>query len=702
MSRFLGQDQFIAILVIWAGAWLFTKMCDFISGLFKEIFGNIKKTFRTLVCRFNKAPDSFFVDENTDLMDIEKKFAAGSYDSEIYDLLTYNPFNELLSDIQRGSLLFSKTHITPPPKWTSWALKKENYTLPPTPRFKGFLKPLNFIGEKGIKEMISKANHLAERQRTAFKQIKERNNLVEKIYEEACQRFSLAKETQRKIIDLGSRIDKIKRTLYSYDPLEFNIDHYQEELAVQLASLLKEKTIIASKVGFIEDLISLSKMEQRPPYENIESLSEYPIPFLQAPPKKPLPIRLNKWDDIKDFKSLIGRPLDHEDDVHEIERPFISYQLIRKGFTEALTKNNGEIEQLYQTAEKKFTQASHQLSAIIKKKAKLESMVRDAREKNSKGLIARVTQTLNLIQFPSFVPSGFELSVDEESKILILEYQFPDVGSIQWESYSKKVNKTEEKKANITLYPLLAMRLACELARLDVHDIIEAVVVNGWADYIETTTGQTKRAYCCSLFAMKDNLRNINLSSADPIAAFSALKGLYSKSLEITPILPILKLNTEDKRFIDSKEVLQNMDPGENIAKMGWEEFEHLCRELFEKEFASSGATVKVTRTSRDQGVDAVVFDTDPLRGGKIVVQAKRYTNRVDVSAVRDLYGAIINEGAIKGILVTTSHYGTESYNFSKDKPITLINGKELLGLLHKHGYSFKIDLDEAKRLLLQ
>jgi restriction system protein len=237
------------------------------------------------------------------------------------------------------------------------------------------------------------------------------------------------------------------------------------------------------------------------------------------------------------------------------------------------------------------------------------------------------------------------------------------------------------------------------LARLDFNDLVEAIVVNGWSNYVEKSTGQVKRAYCSSLFATKTQLQTINLSAADPLAAFSALKGVAARSLELTPIAPILRLNTEDKRFVDAKDVLANMAQGENLAAMDWEDFEHLCRELFEKAFAGSGAEVKVTQASRDQGVDAVIFDPDVLRGGKIVVQAKRYTNTVDVSAVRDLYGAIINEGATKGILVTTSHYGPDAYGFAKDKPITLLNGEELLGLLQKYGYSFKIDLAEAKRL---
>ena len=115
-----------------------------------------------------------------------------------------------------------------------------------------------------------------------------------------------------------------------------------------------------------------------------------------------------------------------------------------------------------------------------------------------------------------------------------------------------------------------------------------------------------------------------------------------------------------------------------------------------------TGGEVKVTRASRDGGVDAVAFDPDPIRGGKIVIQAKRYTNVVGVSAVRDLYGTVMNEGATKGILVTTADYGQDSYEFAKDKPLTLLSGSELLYLLQKHGHRARIDLAEAKKLALE
>jgi len=155
-----------------------------------------------------------------------------------------------------------------------------------------------------------------------------------------------------------------------------------------------------------------------------------------------------------------------------------------------------------------------------------------------------------------------------------------------------------------------------------------------------------------------------------------------------------------DKRFIDSVDNLHTVSSDFNLAAMDWQEFEHLVREIFEKEFTNNGSEVRVTQSSRDGGVDAIAFDPDPIKGGKIVIQAKRYTNVVGVSNVRDLYGTVINEGANRGILITTSDFGADSHNFIKDKPISLINGQNLLYLLEKHGYSAKIDISEAKAIL--
>jgi restriction system protein len=69
----------------------------------------------------------------------------------------------------------------------------------------------------------------------------------------------------------------------------------------------------------------------------------------------------------------------------------------------------------------------------------------------------------------------------------------------------------------------------------------------------------------------------------------------------------------------------------------------------------------------------------------------------VGVSAVRDLYGTLQNEGASKGILVTTSGYGKAAFEFAEGKPLELLSGSHLLYLLEQHaGVKAKIEMPEA------
>ena len=124
-----------------------------------------------------------------------------------------------------------------------------------------------------------------------------------------------------------------------------------------------------------------------------------------------------------------------------------------------------------------------------------------------------------------------------------------------------------------------------------------------------------------------------------------------------------------------------------NLMELNPWEFEQLIANLFGK----MGLESKLTRSSRDGGVDCVAYDLRPVLGGKVVIQAKRYRHTVGVSAVRDLYGTMMNEGANKGILVTTSGYGPDAFEFAKAKPIELIEGGGLLYLLQGVGIEARI-----------
>ena len=246
---------------------------------------------------------------------------------------------------------------------------------------------------------------------------------------------------------------------------------------------------------------------------------------------------------------------------------------------------------------------------------------------------------------------------------------------------------------------LLALKSIQAIFTHDDEDFLTGVLYNGVIQDYSQTTGKLERKIIMSIFVRKEQFEEIDLDHVDPKACFKALKGVSAaKLIDVTPVNPVLVLDKEDHRFIEGHNVATHS--GTNLASMDWQDFEQLVRQVLEMEFGKNGGEVKVTQASRDGGVDAVIFDPDPLRGGKIIVQAKRYTNTVPVSAVRDLYGTLINEGASSGILITTSDYGPDSYDFAKDKPLKLLNSGHLLGLLQKNGIQGYIDLEEAKRLL--
>ncbi len=291
--------------------------------------------------------------------------------------------------------------------------------------------------------------------------------------------------------------------------------------------------------------------------------------------------------------------------------------------------------------------------------------------------------------------------------MLIIEYllpsfmQFPKVKEIRYlktKNQYREINFSKRELSNI--YEDILYRIVLDLLnksfKNDLVGSIESIVFNGWTNSINRATGLYDKICILSIFCEKKEFMKINLPNVDPKECFKNMKGVSaSKITNSVAIKPIISIERKDNRFVPSKEV--QISSSTNLALMDWEDFEHLIREIFELEFRINGGEVKVTQSSRDGGVDAIAFDPDPIRGGKIVIQAKRYTNTVGVSAVRDLYGTVMNEGATKGILVTTSDYGSDSFKFAKGKPITLINGGNLLYLLKKHGYNARINIKEAK-----
>lgn len=342
--------------------------------------------------------------------------------------------------------------------------------------------------------------------------------------------------------------------------------------------------------------------------------------------------------------------------------------------------------------------------------------IEDQKNNYDKGLPTAIIDYCDMVlsnsTYPDYFPQEVDIDYNSETKTLIMDYSLPSPDDLPRVKEVKYIQSRDEIKESYlsnsafnkiydSLLYQISLRSLHELFEADVVNGIKSIVFNGWVESIDKATGKKINACILSIQAIKGEFVEINLSQVDPKLCFQSLKGVGSSKLHsLSPIAPIIKIDRDDPRFVSSYDVTSELDHSVNLAAMDWQDFEHLIRELFEKEFNQSGGEVKITRASRDGGVDAVAFDPDPIRGGKIVIQAKRYTNVVGVSAVRDLYGTVMNEGATKGILVSTADYGPDAYNFAKEKPLTLLNGNNLLHLLQTHGHKAKIDLKEAKKII--
>lgn len=356
-------------------------------------------------------------------------------------------------------------------------------------------------------------------------------------------------------------------------------------------------------------------------------------------------------------------------------------------------------------------QAAHEKEVAEHNRA-IEDLIGSLREGNEEAVMEHASLVLEASDYHGLIEKEFVLDYRSPDKTLLVEYELPNPDDLPTVKTVRFVRATGEFKETPlaakakkdlfedTIYQI-ALRTIHEVLEADEFQNIENVAFNGFVTAINPANGLSNRNCILSVLCSRAEFEKIDLARVEPKACFKALSGVSAASLAaLAPIPPIITIDKSDRRFVDGREIANTLDASVNLAAMDWEDFEHLIRELFEKEFNSRGGEVKVTQSSRDEGVDAIAFDPDPISGGKIVIQAKRYTRTVGVAAVRDLYGTVMNEGATKGILVTTSDFGPDAHKFATSKPLTLLNGANLLHLLSKHSYDARIDLAEAREAL--
>lgn len=106
------------------------------------------------------------------------------------------------------------------------------------------------------------------------------------------------------------------------------------------------------------------------------------------------------------------------------------------------------------------------------------------------------------------------------------------------------------------------------------------------------------------------------------------------------------------------------------IDKLSGEEFER----LLEAHFIDKGYKVSLTPKTNDYGADLLLRKGDE----KIVVQAKRYKNKVGNSAIQEIVAAKAYYKANKAMVVTNSFFTQNAINLAKANNVELWDRRKM------------------------
>ncbi|MHC5902710.1 restriction endonuclease [Streptomyces sp. S6] len=307
--------------------------------------------------------------------------------------------------------------------------------------------------------------------------------------------------------------------------------------------------------------------------------------------------------------------------------------------------------------------------------------------------------------WPDGFPRRLTAAYDPAARELVLDWELPGYDVVP-EAKSVRYAPGEDREKETarpvgqrrTLYREVVAQCALlvlhELYAADTFGVLESVVLNGIVEGADPATGRPARLPLVTLRAARRVFTGLLLAQVDAVSCLTeGLRGqLSARPDQLTAVRTGRRPEDVGNRVVTHADGgvageepdLYTMDP---IA------FEGLVAELFR----AMGMRAVTTQWSGDGGVDVDATDPTPIRGGKIVVQVKRYRNTVPPTAVRDLYGTVQGAGANKGVLVTTSSFGPGSRDFAAGKPLELISGPELVDLLHRHGLRGRLGDGEAR-----
>ena len=314
------------------------------------------------------------------------------------------------------------------------------------------------------------------------------------------------------------------------------------------------------------------------------------------------------------------------------------------------------------------------------------------------GVERYVLSQLEAAPRPEGMPDRLEVAYQPTDHRLLITRDLPSFAIIPAErefNYIKTrdviVSKPRPDKEIRQRYANLVAQLALltmhEVFRLVPAEIVDEVSISGHVSTKNKATGQPERPCLVSVVTTRDQFQELVLEELDPASCLKHLNALVSQHpWELEPVRPIFDPDLSKYKIADVQDAASPLDSRPVLVEMPPYEFEHLVKRLFE----AKGLKSWVTQASRDDGVDAIAINEDPIMGGVCVIQAKRYRGTVPIEAVRALAGTMDDKRAARGLVVTTSGFGPDAHQYAaRHGRIQLIEGPELLYLLKEH-----LDLD--------
>lgn len=310
--------------------------------------------------------------------------------------------------------------------------------------------------------------------------------------------------------------------------------------------------------------------------------------------------------------------------------------------------------------------------------------------------VERLQYVLAQSRYPEGLTGRSAAHYDPNSRELLIEYELPlqtVVPVVTGYRYTKAKGLTpmprkesETKKIYGDLLARLTLRTLAEVFDATPIIMVTGVVFNGYVATKDKATGQPVRPLLISINAERKTFAEVQLdeSELDPALCLrSHLNAIVSPHpYDLEGVRPIVSFDLSKYKFVDEMDVIAGMDSRPDLLQLKPVEFEHLIRQLFQ----SIGMKSWVTQASKDEGVDGVAVNEDPIVGGLCIIQAKRYSKIVGLEAVHALAGVMEHKRAAKGVLVTTSWVGKASRDFAAvNGRIEIIEGRNLKAMLKEH-----------------